>query len=125
MAEDDWDEGIRLVNRRHEKDPPMRFRWAFCGISGRFWNLVDGIDASQNFWENVHPKYPENEYMDLMLFVQHFNIPREDFDAVLNTYTEISLKNGWNLTDEFWELPNADIIYTFDNDIIRYYYRRE
>jgi len=111
---------------QHPYDPPMRFRRVFYGMSIGFSRLVECVYESRHFWEHVLPGYSEtgNEYMDLMLFVRHFDISREAFDAVLNNYKARSLAAGRDLTDENWELPNADIIFTFDNDIIRWFYRR-
>lgn len=66
--------------------------------------------------------------MPLMRFVQVHNISREEFDSALNILIEA---HEWfdtlgfiDLSIEDYELPNADIIFTFDNEIIRYYYRR-
>jgi hypothetical protein len=36
----------------------------------------------------------------------------------------INIELGIDMTNEENELPNGDIIYTFDNDIINEYYRR-
>jgi hypothetical protein len=62
--------------------------------------------------------------MMLLAFVKHFNVSRAEFDkgveALIHHWTSIGVAN----TNELHEIPNADIIYTFDNKIINEYYRR-
>jgi len=115
-----------VLHAQHPYAPPMRFRRVFYNIPIVFLQLVECPDEHEYFWEHVWSEYSEtgNEYMGLMLFVRHFDISREDFDAVLNDYKARRLAAGRDLTDEEWEPPNADIIFTFDNDIIRWFYRR-
>lgn len=61
----------------------------------------------------------------LASFVEYFNINRVDFDEVIEEMRVSAITYGLDLTDEFYELPNADIIFTFNHDIIRYFYRRQ
>jgi len=63
--------------------------------------------------------------MMLMTFIQRFNIPRSDVEAVFNRHKEIFTRMGVYRENEFYELPSLDIIFTFDHDIVRYYFRRE
>jgi hypothetical protein len=64
--------------------------------------------------------------MYLKDFVEYFNIPKEDFVAAVEKAKLRDTKNGIAFdTREDNEYPNADIIYTFDDEIIDYYYRRE
>lgn len=67
--------------------------------------------------------------MYLVSFVKHFKIPREDFEKcvenIRQTYEWFHDTHGDDISDEIHELPNADIIYTFDNEIINNYYRRD
>jgi len=63
--------------------------------------------------------------MALMLLVKEFDIPKEKFVEVFDMEREISLRLGCDIYSEQYELPNADIIYTFDNEVIDAYYRRE
>jgi len=63
--------------------------------------------------------------MRLKMFVEYFDISKESFELFVNTEKDISLENDEILTNEENELPNPDIIYTFDNEIIDAYYRRE
>jgi len=101
---------------------PMQFRYVFYGVPGKLQALVGMMDSYywlENEWHRAE------DTMILMHFVKHFNISREDFDDAIESRRAFSLQMGYDLTDEEHELPNADIIYTFDEDIIRYYYRRE
>ncbi len=74
------------------------------------------------------------EYRDECLFVsfiKRYNIPKEDFENALEKIKEDCKENNetFHMIDgkliEENEFPNPDIIYTFDEDIIREYYRYE
>jgi hypothetical protein len=101
---------------------PMRFRRAFYAIPLEILRFAGDREEQ---WREVSHMYSEAYESPLMRFVEYFNIPREDFDAVIDDLRERRIRLNHALTDEMYELPNADIIYTFDNDIIRYFYRRE
>ena len=66
--------------------------------------------------------------MTAVSFIKYFKIPKEEFLKACKATAERhqTLKNeyGYDITDEGYEIPNADILYTFDNDIINDYYRR-
>ena len=108
---------------RHWSEPPMRFRQAFYGVPHNIIDLVDleEIDA----WWPMAEYYIRGDINQLMRFLQYFNISREDFDAAMEITRELRMEVGFDPTDERYELPNADIIFTFDNDLIRYFYRRQ
>jgi hypothetical protein len=103
----------------------MRFRHAFYDIPFNILSLVD----SRVGWEwqlEFELYYVENDINVLMRFVQYFDISREDFDAVISDMQAIHARwDWWDMSEEGNELPNADIIFTFDNDLIRWFYRRE
>ncbi|HPT78188.1 MAG TPA: hypothetical protein PK830_03670 [Candidatus Atribacteria bacterium] len=67
----------------------------------------------------------EREEMLLVSFIKHFNITREQFDSAVEEFTKRNTEAGWDMTREENEVPNGDIIYTFDNKIINEYYRYE
>ena|GEM_PF-3019200 len=71
------------------------------------------------------PPGEEPKEMVYLSLVKYFNIPKEDFEKANEELRRSRLSFGDNLTLEDNELPNADIIYTFDNEIINAYYRRE
>lgn len=71
----------------------------------------------------------EPEEMPLVTFIKYFNIPREVMERELEEYRN-GLYKEWIAQwgedypqTEYGELPNLDIIYTLDNDIINEYYR--
>ena len=83
----------------------------------------DGFDyLEQLTQENYGNETPE---MRIVLLVKHFNIPKEDFIVAVLEDEKISRELGKDFMQEEAELPNPDIIYTFDNEIINAYYRRE
>lgn len=106
---------------------PMQFRAVFYTIPHEIIELVPSGERREMYvWRDSG--VITGETMALLRFVQVHNIPREDFEAVINHLRAIQLDwiEGGIITDsEFYELPNADIIYTFDNEIIRYFFRRE
>jgi len=109
---------------------PQQFRAVFYRMSASFLDLVTSEQRTaydRYIWSD--PAVVAGETMALMRFVQVHNISREDFDAVMEQMTA-NLANavvilGLDPNDEWEELPNADIIFTFDDEIIRWFYRRE
>jgi len=63
--------------------------------------------------------------MAVVTLIKHCNISMADFDMAIKKTEEKYFSWGSDMTLEENELPNADIIYTFDNEIINAYYRRE
>jgi len=61
--------------------------------------------------------------MLLMRFVQHFNIPKADFVSAVEATRARIISAGFDIGDENYELPNADIIYTFNPELISHFYR--
>ena len=104
----------------------MQFRAVFYGIPQEISRLVS-VDAGIEWSENKEFDYWQT--MRLMSFVEYFNISREDFDAAMDRLQEVherfDAQGIRDINDEWSELPNADIIFTFDNDIARYFFRRE
>lgn len=96
------------------------------------FDLVDR-DACRAWHEEVvKPNEVNNvepQEMYIVSFVKHFKISREDFEAACEKkrlrFEEFHNVNGHDISDEAHEIPNADIIYTFDNEIINEYYRRD
>ena len=93
--------------------------------------LVDENEL-RTWEEETYVRDPnETNEMVVKLFVQHFNISKEDFErATLESakvlYDPNSPPPSMNPKDyinqEMFELYNADIIYTFDDQIINEYY---
>jgi hypothetical protein len=113
-----------IARHRHWSDPPMRFRYAFYNIPSVVFNLVDA-NKSWEWLVAYEQGYVNDDVNVLMKFVQYFNISREEFDEAMARDKVFRIELGNDFTQERFELPNTDIIFTFDNDIIRYFYRRE
>ena len=67
---------------------------------------------------------PETE-MALVTLIKKYGIPKEKFEEAIRKEAEYRISVGRDLSSEYGELPNADIVYTFDNEIINAYYRRK
>jgi len=99
-------------------------RRIFYGVPGPLTFLFpEGI--FDELFEKDKDIYRENIEMVLVTLVKYCNTPREEFDRAIAELVEMYTNNGLDMTEEDFEIPNADIIYTFDNEIINAYYRRE
>ena len=79
---------------------------------------IDRSDRLDGLWVDE-----PTEIFDLR-FIKYFRISREVFEEGLALLRFWDEKFDNDTSTEARELPNADIIYTFDNDIINEYYRR-
>jgi len=108
---------------------PMQFRALFYYVDGDFMDLVATPGRTPVDWSSVPVTGSPGPTMFLMEYIRQHGISREEFDAVVaNSREGIERLAARGIIDsdcEMHELPNADIIFTFDNDIIRYFYRRE
>lgn len=113
-----------------------KYRAIYYSVSAPFVELVD----ENAFWDwynnSPYRQYPlDVEEMAIVAFVKKFNISREDFDKANEKDKEILLKYSdevvvnpaeedpyYDRALESKEIYNADIIYTFDNEIINAYY---
>ena len=96
--------------------------------------LLELVDRSEYYYwysKVVQPNKDNNiepQEMYTVSFVKYFNISKEDFEKCNESRRAIFIdfrdRHGDNVSDEGHEIYNADIIYTFDNDIINEYYRR-
>ncbi|MCL2707467.1 MAG: hypothetical protein FWE97_04845 [Dehalococcoidia bacterium] len=113
-----------------------KYRAIYNVIHGEVSDLFD--HARSNEFEDlltskhmVNGIYVESDEMDTVTAVKFFNISREDFEEAIRREwdwkVQYALERGIEieLDDEGCELPNPDIIYTFDNEIINAHYRRE
>ena len=106
-----------------------RHRWAWGVIPGEVEDLVS--DEESLTW-NDHFKTlemtPNGEPAEMcsVSYVKFFNISKADFEIAIERARETQyISPEDNPLDEFFELPNPDIVYTFDDEIISNYYRRE
>lgn len=105
-----------------------KYRITYYRIWGEWLELLDDEqtkDCDEWFDRNskeTHFGEFQNEML-LVAFVKRYNIPREKFDEAAKKFAA-GLKESDAILEEC-EVPNADIIYTFDNEIINRYYRYE
>ena len=103
----------------------VQHRFIYYFLPGQISDLVQDQDAVEEWiYENMSTMEVFRE-MPLMQFVQYFNISKEEFLVVVENTRENYIRLGISFDDDEWELPCPDIIYTFDNDIISAFYRRE
>ena len=99
---------IVLEDRTQDDYSFMRkYRIAYYRIWGEYMDLLDD---------------EQREEMLLVSFVKRYNISREAFDAATTLLAE-HCECDTHL--EECEVPNGEIIYSFNNEIINYYYRYE
>lgn len=108
-----------------------KYRQRYYNISYQFSLLVDATEL-RAWEEEIYLKSPDDtNEMVMKLFVQDFNISREDFDKanaelakwVSETLGEVAVMNPKDyVNQEMFEVYNGDIIYTFDDEIINEYY---
>jgi hypothetical protein len=100
------------------------YRLLYYTMAYDLYKIVDDYD---DFFEQYVEKYAHEEPDEMMIvsFIKYFNIPREDFEKVVSDYQQKNVNAGRDIHSEEKEIPNLDIIYTFDNEIINEYYRRE
>ena len=110
----------------------MKYRLIYYNVPLPFWELVDNQDELQEWYENLLEVNPdETNQMVMKVFLEHYNISREDFDKANLKWAKIVRDDfrGKPMMDpkdfanqETDEVFNGDIIYTFDDEIINEYY---
>ena len=108
-----------------------KYRVCYYGINKYFAQMADPLEV-RAWKEKIYEVSPnETNEMVIKRFVIDFNISREDFDKAnyeaakmiseeLQEVPTIDPKDYLN--QEIYEVYNADIIYTFDDEIINEYY---
>ncbi len=108
-----------------------KYRVRYYSITAEFAKLADPLEVRT--WEEKIYEVSPNETNEMVMkrFIQDFNISREDFDKAnhelaLSFSQELQEAPMMNpkdyLNQEIYEVYNADIIYTFDDEIINEYY---
>jgi hypothetical protein len=110
-----------------EEDNDYPFRIGYYRLQGTIADMISEEERNK-FWEDRNQKFPYGVEVDSCCvkdFVKYFNIQKNDFEMRIRKllFAEQYLNN--DIRREENELPNPDIIYTFDDDIINEYYRRE
>ena len=102
------------------------YRHLYYAVDGFFINIV-GQETFNKWAEEVLEKKhsPQEEPSEMMLkaMIEYFEVPREEFDKALQKLYDARTHGHDDMTKEEYELPNGDIIYTFDDEIINEYYK--
>jgi hypothetical protein len=122
---------IELINAPPEYDefnlfqPPYRF--IYKTFPDEYGELVGAEVCQKWLLEEVVRDEITDDPTEMMLvsFVKYFDIPKADFIAVTEKLRQSMLDSGMDISNEEYEIPNPDIIYTLDNEIIDEYYRKE
>ena len=101
----------------YESDYKMIYRRIFYRIPWEVYELAVS--------DRINPNPLETNEMALVSFIRHHDISRMDFGTAVQRMYERALEIGVDISEEGNELPCPDIIFTFDNEIINAFYRRE
>lgn len=124
--------GTILLDNQDDDDYSFQrsYRALYYSVYGEFFELLteeqlmDSVDWLEE--QSAQMKYGElQEEMLLVSFVKRYKISRKDFDTAVELYISHQGFISATMLHESSEIPNADVIYTFDNEIINYYYRYE
>ncbi len=107
-----------------------KYRQRFYDVAYNFTLLVDREEYLEWKAEMAECREELKETMRMVKFIKHFNISKEDFEkANLELAKEIvemgekpTMRSSDFENQQVYEIYNADIIYTFDNEIINEYY---
>ncbi len=117
-----------------------KYRYNYYSIPYQFIELV-GEENYTNWYNSLDKSnFYEIEEMLMVTFIKHFNISKADFDEAnvknADVYKELGVNpiyppyvypdeyKDYSYNNEAYEIYNADIIYTFDNELINEYYAR-
>jgi len=106
------------------------YRLLYYEMRGTFSDLVE--DSIFDEWLFNSDKFANNDAepqkMLLLEFIQDFDIPREKIDKAIENVLEIVhslMRDGIDIEFERYEIPNADVLYTFNSVLINDYYSRD
>ena len=109
----------------------QKYRSIYYSIPSPFWDVIDENSRNDIYGEYWEEPYNEINTMRIKIFVEEYNVPREKFDAANAEWARIVKEKLYGTpvinpqdyaNQEFDEVYNADIIYTFDDEIINEYY---
>ena len=128
----DYQPGLIVLENQESDDYYYirKYRITYYRIYSDFFDLLSEDELNDSYsWlvqNSEQTNYGELQTeMLLVSLVKRYNISREDFDKAVDSYIARRIKSGTDMTLEEYEVPNADVIYTFDNELINRYYRYE
>ena len=101
---------------------PLTKRYVYYAIN--LFTLPIPAEAVGIYFDELWHSAEPTE-MAFLTFIKEYSIHKEVFEEAIRVEWEDRNHLGLDMTQEEYELPNPDIIYTFDNEIINAYYRRE
>ena len=104
-----------------------QYRYNYYRLDSIYYGTVDYnelIQFSEKHLESI-PFEVEISEMTLFTFIKYFDIQKDKFEKAVVQDWQQKKEWGFDMAQEGNELPNPDILYTFDNEIINAYYRRE
>ena len=91
-------------------------------LSTEFKEIYNNDEELYREFQNYREKHGLREKeMKMVTLIKYFDVPREKFDELNALRLERLIKDGRDISPQ--NLYNADILYTFDNEIINDYYR--
>lgn len=110
---------------------PRKYRNNYYQIPVFFAEIIDSdvfLAWEKEYYANNYAD--ETNVMVMVAYIKEFNISKEDFERanfeyakfIDEVYSHICLNPQDYADQEMQEIYNADIIYTFDNEIINKYY---
>ena len=112
----------------------MSMRYMYYSLTYPHAQLVEDKEAYDKWYDEIVVTDDMDEML-LVTFVKQFNIPKEDFEKANEEWIKFitDVRGRTPVTPPFdtaheaelCEVPNADVIYTFDNEFIKEYYKRE
>ena len=111
-------EAIRL-----DPDHTTRYRDLYYGMFEGGHELFADPYAFDKLNDYYGRDWPDE--MMLVTLIKQYDVPKNKFEEAVKAAAKKMISRGADLSEEGCELPNADILYTFDNEIIDAYYRRE
>ncbi len=131
-----YEEGSIELNPEDEYMPPQlegrKYRYIYYQSPYDGWEkdlaeLRGGPDYLFETYPREHPTTSPDtqEEMYWVTMIKELNITREEMEVIVDEWQRdiLSEYNNCKFDTEGTELPNLDILYTLDNDIINEYYR--
>jgi len=101
-------------------------RYIYYGLPHHVMELApDQGEAFVDILENDKGNPQEPQVMVMIDFVKHYGITKTEFEQAAKKHYQSNKNIGLDSGNEQYEIPNTDIIYSFDNEVINAYYRRK
>lgn len=122
----EYEPGTIILGDQKEYGFVRPYRSLYYSMPGVFLELLTDEQLKDYYYIWDEPQSGTNlTEMLLVSFVKRYNIPREEFEKAVEKYISNHGLRTSTMLHEDSEIPNTDVIYTFDNELINYYYRFE